>query len=81
MARAVVIGGGVGGLAAGAALRRGGWEVTVLERAPAIEPVGSGLAIAANALKALDVLGVGDRIRELATVEGRSACAGRTAGG
>ncbi|GAA4991571.1 2-polyprenyl-6-methoxyphenol hydroxylase-like FAD-dependent oxidoreductase [Nonomuraea thailandensis] len=71
MARAVVIGGGVGGLAAGAALRRGGWEVTVLERAPAIEPVGSGLAIAANALKALDVLGVGDRIRELATVEGR----------
>ncbi|MFB4267434.1 FAD-dependent monooxygenase [Nonomuraea sp. GTA35] len=71
MARAVVIGGGVGGLAAGAALRRKGWEVTVLERAPVIEPVGSGLAIAANALKALDVLGVGDRVRELATVEGR----------
>ncbi|GAA2876468.1 FAD-dependent monooxygenase [Nonomuraea rubra] len=71
MARAVVIGGGVGGLAAGAALRRKGWEVTVLERAPVIEPVGSGLAIAANALKALDVIGVGDRVRELATVEGR----------
>ncbi|SPL92101.1 monooxygenase (secreted protein) [[Actinomadura] parvosata subsp. kistnae] len=71
MARAVVIGGGIGGLAAGAALRRKGWEVIVLERAPAIEPVGSGLAIAANALKALDVLGVGDRVRSLATAEGR----------
>ncbi|MCF6475513.1 monooxygenase, partial [Nonomuraea sp. MG754425] len=48
----------------------GGWDVIVLERAPEIEPVGAGLAIAANALKALDVLGVGDRIRDLATAEG-----------
>ncbi|TDD48248.1 monooxygenase [Nonomuraea terrae] len=73
MARAVVIGGGVGGLAAGVALRRKGWEVTVLERAQAIEPVGSGLAIAANALKALDVLGLGDDIRKLATADGPMA--------
>ncbi|WP_406674223.1 FAD-dependent monooxygenase [Nonomuraea sp. N2-4H] len=70
MARAVVIGGGVGGLSAGVALLRKGWEVTVLERAPAIEPVGSGLAIAANALKALDALGLGDRVRALAHAEG-----------
>ena len=70
MARAVVIGGGVGGLAAGVALRRRGWDVTVLERAPLIEPVGAGLTVAANALKALDVLGLGDRIRSLATAEG-----------
>ncbi|MFC5830078.1 FAD-dependent monooxygenase [Nonomuraea insulae] len=71
MGKAVVIGGGVGGLTAGVALRRRGWEVTVLERASQIEPVGSGLAIAANALKALDVLELGDRIRGLATAEGR----------
>ncbi|MGP4093541.1 FAD-dependent monooxygenase [Nonomuraea sp. KM90] len=70
MARAVVIGGGVGGLTAGVALRRKGWDVTVLERVPQIEPVGSGLAIAANALKALDSLDLGDRIRGLATAEG-----------
>ncbi|MEV4565643.1 FAD-dependent monooxygenase [Nonomuraea sp. NPDC049419] len=70
MARAVVIGGGIGGLSAGVALLRKGWDVTVLERAPAIEPVGSGLAIAANALKALDVIGLGDRIRALAHAEG-----------
>ncbi|WP_043630168.1 FAD-dependent monooxygenase [Nonomuraea candida] len=71
MGRAVVIGGGVGGLTAGVALRRKGWDVTVLERAPAIEPVGSGLAISANALKALDVLDLGDRVRASATAEGR----------
>ncbi|MEV5892269.1 FAD-dependent monooxygenase [Nonomuraea fuscirosea] len=70
MAKAVVVGGGVGGLAAGVALRRKGWDVTVLERVPVIEPVGSGLAISANALKALDAVGLGDRIRALSSAEG-----------
>ncbi|RSN52079.1 monooxygenase, partial [Amycolatopsis sp. WAC 04182] len=70
MSKAVVIGGGIGGLASVVALRRKGWEVGVLERAAAVEPVGSGLAVAANALKALDTLGVGDRVRELSVVEG-----------
>ncbi|NUP75962.1 MAG: NAD(P)-binding protein [Nonomuraea sp.] len=70
MPKAVVVGGGIGGLASGVALRRKGWDVTVLERAASIEPVGSGLAVAANALKALDTLGLGDRVRELSTVEG-----------
>ena len=32
MAQAVVIGAGVGGLAAGLALQRTGWYVTILER-------------------------------------------------
>lgn len=68
---AVVIGAGVGGLAGGIALRRAGWDVTVLERAPRIEPAGSGLAIAANALKALDTIGLGDRIRELSGMRGQ----------
>ncbi|MET9971027.1 FAD-dependent oxidoreductase, partial [Streptomyces sp. NPDC006356] len=39
--RAVVIGGGIGGLTAAAALHRSGWDVTVLERAPSLEPVGA----------------------------------------
>ncbi|MFI6498951.1 FAD-dependent monooxygenase [Nonomuraea typhae] len=70
MARAVVIGGGVGGLSAGVALSRKGWEVTVLERATALENVGSGLALAPNALRALDTVGLGDPVRELARVQG-----------
>jgi 2-polyprenyl-6-methoxyphenol hydroxylase-like FAD-dependent oxidoreductase len=71
MAKAVVIGGGIGGLTAGVALRRKGWDVTVLERAATIDPVGSGLAVAANALKALDTLGLGDRIRVLSRLQGQ----------
>ncbi|MEU8108294.1 FAD-dependent monooxygenase [Nonomuraea muscovyensis] len=70
MPEAVVIGAGVGGLAAGVALRRAGWDVTVLERAGRLENVGSGLAVAANALRALDTLGLGDRVRELSRVQG-----------
>ncbi|MEV8632005.1 FAD-dependent oxidoreductase [Streptosporangium sp. NPDC051023] len=70
MARAVVIGAGIGGLTAAVALRRRGWDVTVCERAPSLEPVGSGLAIAANALKALDTLGIGHEIRALSAVRG-----------
>ncbi len=70
MVRAVVIGAGIGGLTAAVALQRRGWEVTVCERAPSLEPVGSGLAVAANALKALDTVGVGDEIRKLSAVQG-----------
>ncbi|MFE7645986.1 FAD-dependent monooxygenase [Streptomyces phaeoluteigriseus] len=64
-ARAVVVGGGIGGLTAAAALLRRGWEVTVLERAGSVEPVGAALSLSPNALRALDVIGAGDRIRDL----------------
>ncbi|MGS2644145.1 FAD-dependent oxidoreductase [Streptosporangium sp. G12] len=70
MARAVVIGAGIGGLTAAVALQRRGWDVTVFERAASLEPVGSGLAVAANALKALDTIGAGDEIRKLSAVQG-----------
>ncbi len=70
MAQAIVIGGGIGGLAAGVALQRRGWDVTVLERAAKLEPVGAGLAVAPNALRTLDALGVGGRLRELAALQG-----------
>ncbi|WP_018546730.1 FAD-dependent monooxygenase [Streptomyces sp. LaPpAH-108] len=68
--RALVVGGGIGGLAAAAALHRRGWQVTVLERAPSLEPVGAALSLAPNGLRALDVLGLGDEIRDLAAWQG-----------
>lgn len=61
--RVVVIGGGIGGLAAAAGLHEAGWDVTAFERAPSLEPVGAGLALAPNGLRALDVFGAGDSAR------------------
>jgi 2-polyprenyl-6-methoxyphenol hydroxylase-like FAD-dependent oxidoreductase len=68
-ARAVVIGAGIGGLAAAAGLQQAGWQVTVCERAAALEPVGAGLGVSPNGLRALDVLDAGDEIRRLAVVQ------------
>ncbi|MGW1818940.1 FAD-dependent monooxygenase [Streptomyces sp. NPDC002125] len=68
--RAVVIGSGIGGLTAAAALHRSGWQVTVLERAPSLEPVGAGISLAPNAQRALDVIGLGDAVRSLAAWQG-----------
>ncbi|WP_225842659.1 FAD-dependent monooxygenase [Streptomyces albus] len=69
--RALVIGAGIGGLTAAAALGDRGWSVTVLERAERLEPVGAGIAVAPNALHALDVIGAGDAVRALRTWSGR----------
>jgi 2-polyprenyl-6-methoxyphenol hydroxylase-like FAD-dependent oxidoreductase len=68
--RAVVAGGGIGGLTAAVALRRRGWDVAVLERAPALEPVGAGLGLGPNALHALDAIGLGDEVRRFSAVQG-----------
>ncbi|MFF1510194.1 FAD-dependent monooxygenase [Streptomyces sp. NPDC058326] len=60
---AVVVGGGIGGLAAAIGLRAVGWKVTVLERAAALDDVGAGISLHANGMRALDVLGVGEAVR------------------
>ncbi|PSK97316.1 2-polyprenyl-6-methoxyphenol hydroxylase-like FAD-dependent oxidoreductase [Murinocardiopsis flavida] len=62
---AVVVGAGIGGLAAALALRLKGWSVAVYERAPVVEPGATGLVLSANALRALDALGVGAQVRAL----------------
>ncbi|MGK5639158.1 FAD-dependent monooxygenase [Streptomyces sp. URMC 126] len=63
---AVVVGGGIGGLAAALGLRRIGWEVTVVERAPVLDDAGAGISLAANGVRALDELGVGEAVRAAA---------------
>lgn len=65
-ASATVVGAGVAGLAAAAGLTRRGWEVTVVERSPAPREDGAGLTLWPNAVRALDAIGVGPAVREVA---------------
>src|SRR5579859_5739274 len=53
---ALIIGAGVGGLAAANALYRAGWHVSVLERTDALRPIGAGIAVPPNAMHALDAI-------------------------
>lgn len=52
-----VLGAGIGGLAAAAALARRGARVQVLEQAPALREVGAGIQISPNGMKVLRALG------------------------
>ncbi|HMN72707.1 MAG TPA: 3-hydroxybenzoate 6-monooxygenase [Rhodoblastus sp.] len=61
--RMIVVGGGIGGLAASLALARQGFEVTVLEQAPEIGEIGAGIQLGPNAFSAFDALGVGEKAR------------------
>jgi 2-polyprenyl-6-methoxyphenol hydroxylase-like FAD-dependent oxidoreductase len=63
--RAIIIGGGIGGLATALALTQAGVETHVFERAPELKEVGAGITLWANAVKALDKLGVGALIRHI----------------
>ena len=75
----MVIGAGIGGLAAAAGLCAAGWDVTACERAGSLEPVGVALALAPNGLRALDAIGAGDALRALAVPQelGIRRCDGR----
>jgi 2-polyprenyl-6-methoxyphenol hydroxylase-like FAD-dependent oxidoreductase len=66
---AVVVGGGIGGLAAAVALHQRGWRVEVLERAAGLTEIGAGLSLWPNALRALDCLGLGEQVCALGRVE------------
>lgn len=56
--RALIVGGGIGGLATAIALARAGLDVQVFERAAEIREVGAGISLWTNAIRALDHLGV-----------------------
>jgi 2-polyprenyl-6-methoxyphenol hydroxylase-like FAD-dependent oxidoreductase len=66
--RALIIGGGIGGLAAAVALRRVGIESAVFERAPEIREVGAGLSLWSNAVKALRRLRVEEAVTRAGSV-------------
>jgi 2-polyprenyl-6-methoxyphenol hydroxylase-like FAD-dependent oxidoreductase len=59
----LLVGGGIGGMAAALALARLGMSVDLLEQSAAIGEIGAGLQLGPNAFAALDALGVGDAVR------------------
>lgn len=60
--KGLIIGGGIAGLTAAIALKKAGHEVEVYESAPSFKPVGAGLLLAGNAIKAYEYLGISDEI-------------------
>jgi 2-polyprenyl-6-methoxyphenol hydroxylase-like FAD-dependent oxidoreductase len=63
--KAIIIGGGIGGLTAAIAMRRRGIGADVYERSPVVIEVGAGISLWPNATKALGALGLGDHLRSI----------------
>lgn len=60
-----IVGGGIAGLATAIGLRNAGIQAVVFEAAPEFKPLGAGLVLAVNAMKALGYLEMGERVSEV----------------
>lgn len=67
----IVVGGGIGGLAAALSIQETGKSVAVFEQAPEFGEVGAGIQLAPNALEVLDRLGVKEEILKHAVLPKR----------
>jgi 2-polyprenyl-6-methoxyphenol hydroxylase-like FAD-dependent oxidoreductase len=59
----IIAGAGIGGLTLGCALSRAGRSFRILERAAELRPVGAGIALSENALRALAHIGLAEAAR------------------
>jgi salicylate hydroxylase len=59
----VIIGGGIGGLAAALSLLKRGLDVEVHEQAPELKEVGAGIQISSNGTRVLYALGLEDALK------------------
>jgi 2-polyprenyl-6-methoxyphenol hydroxylase-like FAD-dependent oxidoreductase len=76
--RATIIGAAIAGLALAKGLRSVGFDVEVFEQAPELKPLGAGIALTANGLRALRSLGLyeavikrGEEIRRISVLDER----------
>jgi FAD-dependent urate hydroxylase len=63
--KAVIIGGGIGGLTAGIALRQAGFEVEIYDRVRELRPAGAGISLWSNGVKVLNRLGLGENMAQI----------------
>ena len=63
--KAIIIGGGIGGLCSAIALQRCGIDTEVFEAVKAIKPVGAAISIWPNGVKCLNYLGMKEQLRAL----------------
>jgi 2-polyprenyl-6-methoxyphenol hydroxylase-like FAD-dependent oxidoreductase len=66
--KAIIIGGGIGGLCTAIALQQVGIEVTIYEQAAVLGRVGAGITLWPNAIKALGKLGLADSVKAAGAV-------------
>ncbi|MBO0938251.1 FAD-dependent oxidoreductase [Fibrella sp. HMF5335] len=71
MKKALIVGGGIGGLSAGVALRKAQFEVHLAELSQAYDVYGVGIIQPSNALRALDSLGLADACIERGSPYGK----------
>src|SRR5210317_1935570 len=60
--KAIVIGAGMAGLAAGIAMRQAGYEVEIYEKTSKLRPAGAGISLWSNGIKVLNKLGLGEEV-------------------
>jgi 2-polyprenyl-6-methoxyphenol hydroxylase-like FAD-dependent oxidoreductase len=68
-----IVGGGIGGLTTAIALQKKGIDVKVYENASSFKPLGAGIVLAANAMKALRAIGIEDQVLNAGNVLKRFA--------
>jgi len=80
VSNAIVVGGGIGGLAAAAALAQRGLAVTVLEQARQFGEVGAGVQVSPNGMAVLRALGCAAEITRKQAVRGQAVVLSNDAG-
>ncbi len=61
----IIVGGGIGGIAAAIALADNGWPVHVYEQAPEFAEIGAGIQLGPNIVRALDRLGIKQEVLDI----------------
>src|SRR5712692_5503138 len=67
----VVVGAGIGGLAAALSLLKRGIDVEIYEQAPALKEVGAGIQISSNGTRVLYALGLEDALKRVQVLPSR----------